>query len=62
MRQPSIHKHTISYLSQPAHLLMPEALVYAHQDKGVTDPAALADLFGVSEETMKIRLGAMSAR
>ena len=45
-----------------ARLLMPEALIYAHQDKGVTDSAALADLFGVSEATMKIRLGAMSPR
>lgn len=45
-----------------ARLLMPEALIYAYQDKGVTDLATLAALFGVSEATMKIRLGAMTPR
>jgi Zn-dependent peptidase ImmA (M78 family) len=45
-----------------ARLLMPEALIRAHQDKGATDPATLANLFGVSEATMKIRLGAIPPR
>ncbi|NKD55162.1 MULTISPECIES: ImmA/IrrE family metallo-endopeptidase [Haematospirillum] len=42
-----------------ARLLMPEALIRQYQKKGMTDPADLARQFGVSEQAMKIRIGAM---